>query len=140
MKKNLMFFLLGVSTTLLMGAALSYWNQINQANKYGVWMNDRSGMLSVPNGNLYGVWMNDRSGMLSVPNGNLYGVWVNDGNGMLNVPNGNQYALVCGGEIGDDAKNAMVVGFIHGMAVGRKKAKEKDQEKSSTFNDAWEDL
>ena len=54
----------------------------------------------------------------------------------VNVPLENRHALIWNGEIGDDAKKAMVVGFIHGMAVGRKKAKE-DQKKSSTSNGAW---
>ena len=88
MKKNLMFFVLGVSTTLLLGAGVSYWNEIQQANKYGVLV--------------------DR---LSAP--------------FENVPNENKYALVLDGEIGNDAKRAMVVGFVHGMAVGRRKAREE---------------
>ena len=54
-KNNLMFFVLGVSITLLMGAGISYWNEIRQENKYGVLVNDKNGMLMVPNGNQYGI-------------------------------------------------------------------------------------
>ena len=106
MKKNLMFFVLGVSTTLLMGAGISYWNEIRQENKYGVLV-DRLG---------YG---ND------IPYDNKYGVLVDRLGGGNAIPDANKYALVLDGEIGDDAKKAMVVGFINGMAIGRKKAKEE---------------
>ena len=116
MKKNLMFFVLGVSTTLLMGAGISYWNEIRQENKYGMLVNDLGSKSPfdynyVPTENKHGVLVNDL-GSKSIFDYNY-------------VPMDNRYALVWGGEIGDDAKKAMVVGFIHGMAVGRKTAKEE---------------
>ena len=133
MKKNLMFFALGVSTTLLMGAGISYWNEIRQENKYGVLVNSvgsRSFMdyNYVPDGNKYGVLVNSlgsRSFMdyNYVPDGNRYGVLVNSPQYNDYIPNDNKYALVLEGEIGDDAQKAMVVGFIHGLAIGRKETK-----------------
>ena len=135
MKKNLMFFVLGVSTTLFMGAGISYWNEIRPENKYGVWVDVDS--LHVPTENKYSVWVDMDSlyaptknkysvwvdiDSLHVPTENKYGVWVNPS--YFGGPRENEYALVWGGEIGDDAEKAMVVGFIHGMAVGKKKAKE----------------
>ena len=167
MKKNLMFFALGVSTTLLMGAGISYWNQINQANKYGVLVNSlgSSSTLSsdyIPIGNKYGVLVNSlgSSSTLSsdyIPIGNKYGVLVNSlgssstlssdyipiGNkyGVLvnslgssstlssdYIPIGNKYALVFDGEVGENATKAMVVGFIHGLAIGRKETKYAKEE------------
>ena len=114
MKKNLMFFVLGVSTALLMGAGISYWNEIRQENKYGVLVNSvgsRSFMdyNYVPDGNKYGVLVNSLGS--SSPYYKDY------------IPNDNKYALVLDGEVGDDAKKAMVVGFIHGLAIGRKETK-----------------
>ena len=50
------------------------------------------------------------------------------------IPNGNKYALVLEGEIGDNVKKAMVVGFIHGMAVGREKAAEEARAKEEARN------
>ncbi len=114
MKKNLMFFALGVSTTLLMGAGISYWNQIYQANKYGVLVDSLG----------YGT---------DVPYNNKYGVLVNSLGYGTDVPYNNKYALVLDGEIGNDAKKAMVVGFIHGMAVGRKKAKEEAAPRNQNY-------
>lgn len=90
----------GVSTTLLMGAGISYWNEILQANKYGVLVNSLGGY--------------------------------------KDIPHDNKYALVLDGEIGDDAKKAMVVGFIHGMAVGRKKAKEVANEETMPRNQNYQ--
>ena len=101
MKKNLMFFVLGVSTALLMGAGISYWNEIRHENKYGVLV--------------------DSLGSSDTWNNNY-------------IPNGNKYALVLEGEIGDNVKKAMVVGFIHGMAVGREKAAEEARAKEEARN------
>lgn len=172
MKKNLMFFALGVSTALLMGAGISYWNEIQQANRYGVLIDKFSNIDGVPSDNRYGVLFDrfssierDDVGMpkrvvapidnrysvlvdtfstienddvdvvktLRVPIDNRYGVLINtfssleqDDVGRVNresVPLGNRYILVWNGEIGNDARKAMIVGFIHGMAVGKKKAK-----------------
>ena len=120
MKKNLMFFALGVSTTLLMGAGISYWNEIRQENKYGVSTNPVYDFDKfIPVANRYGVSMNP----------------VYDFDRF--IPVANRYALVLDGEIGDDSKKAMAVGFIHGMAVGRKKAEEDAKTKSPTPNRAW---
>ena len=118
MKKNLMFFVFGVSTTLLIGAGMSYWNQINQANKYGIEVNPS---FFDPN----------------IPRENKYGIEVNPSIFDPNIPRENRYALIVDGNVSQNAKNVMVAGFIYGMAVGRKKAKEEDQEKSSTSNGAW---
>ena len=104
MKKNLMFFALGVSTTFLMGAGISHWNQVNQENKYGAMV-----------GRFYGCALDSEGRSMEV-----------------NVPLENRHALIWNGEIGDDAKKAMVVGFIHGMAVGRKK-----QKGSTSSNRGW---
>ena len=138
MKKNLMFFVLGVSTALLMGAGISYWNEIRQENKYGVLVNSvgsRSFMdyNYVPDGNRYGVLVNSLGSSSPqyndyIPNGNRYGVLVNSLGSSSPyykdyIPNDNKYALVLDGEVGDDAKKAMVVGFIHGLAIGRKETK-----------------
>ena len=140
MKKNLMFFALGVSTTLLMGAGISYWNEIRQENKYGVSTNPVYDFDKfIPVANRYGVSMNpvydfDRF----IPVASRYGVSMNPVYDFDRfIPVANRYALVLDGEIGDDSKKAMAVGFIHGMAVGRKKAEEDAKTKSPTPNRAW---
>lgn len=171
MKKNLMFFALGVSTALLMGAGMSYWNEIQQSNKYGVLIDKLGGTDGVPIDNRYGVLVNafsclerndvgmprrvgapidNRYGVLvntfssiedvtadlkqeRVPIDNRYGVLINKFSTLeLNdahrmdkeiVPIDNRHVLIWDREIGDNAREAMVVGFIHGLAVGKKKAK-----------------
>ena len=141
MKKNLMFFALGVSTTLLMGAGISYWNEIRQENKYGVLVNSLGGKHREPGEalSLYPKLVDD------IPYNNKYGVLINSLGGthseglgidsklVDDIPYGNKYALIWDGEIGNNAKKAMVVGFIHGIAVGKEKAKMK----SSAPNSGW---
>ena len=157
MKKNLMFFVLGVSATLLMGAGISHWNQISQENKYGVWMGDTtSGVPSIPSSNKYGIYTDDNSAYYgfvpssnkygiyydtradytpSIPSSNKYGIYMDiRADYAPNIPPSNKYALVLDGAIGDDAKKAMATGFIFGMAVGRKKAEEEANTKSGTPN------
>ena len=137
MKKNLMFFVFGVSTTLLIGAGMSYWNQINQANKYGIEVNPSFFDPNILRENKYGVEVNPSFFDINIPRENKYGIEVNPSIFDPNIPRENRYALIVDGNVSQNAKNVMVAGFIYGMAVGRKKAKEEDQEKSSTSNGAW---
>ena len=105
MKRSVLFFSLGVAVTLLMGAGYSYWNDVSHQNKYGVLVNSLGGMYDIPYQNKYGVLLNSlgASG---------------------NIPQQNKIAIVYQGEIGENAQKAMVVGFVHGMAVGKKMAEE----------------
>ena len=98
MKKCLLFFLLGVSVTLLLGAATS----VMLGNKYYVSTDDSYGIM---HGNKYYVSTDDPMG----------------------VTMGNRYYVEFDGKITKSVKKAMAVGFIHGMAVGRKKAEEERQ-------------
>ena len=143
MKRSVLFFSLGVAVTLLMGAGYSYWNDVSHQNKYGVLVNSLGGMYDIPYQNKYGVLVNSLGGMYDIPYQNKYGVLVNSLGGMYDIPYQNKYgvllnslgasgnipqqnkiAIVYQGEIGENAQKAMVVGFVHGMAVGKKMAEE----------------
>ena len=133
MKKNLMFFALGVSTTLLMGAGISYWNEIRQENKYGVEVNPPIFDYNIPRENKYGVQVNPPIFDPNITSENKYGVQVNPPIFDPNIPRENRYALIVDGNVSQNAKNVMVAGFIHGMAVGRKKAKEEAAPRNQNY-------
>ena len=114
MKKCLLFFLLGVSVTLLLGAATS----VMLGNKHYVSTDDSYGIM---HGNKYYVSTDDSYGIML---GNKYYVSTDD---PMGVTMGNRYYVEFDGKITKSVKKAMAVGFIHGMAVGRKKAEEERQ-------------
>ena len=103
MKRCMLFFFLGASTTLLVGAGLSHWNLAPATNRYAVDTTCANWTLA--------------------PYENRYAIDTTCSNWTV-APVENRYVVDVGESLGANTKKAMAVGFVYGVAIGKKKAEQ----------------
>ena len=121
MKRCMLFFFLGASTTLLVGAGLSHWNLAPATNRYAVDTTCANWTLA-PYENRYAIDTTCSNWTLA-PYENRYAIDTTCSNWTV-APVENRYVVDVGESLGANTKKAMAVGFVYGVAIGKKKAEQ----------------
>ena len=144
MKRNVLFFLLGVIVTLTVGYTSSVWVSILPYNRFGISSPNDPSWKFIDKENRFGISTPEDPAWGFINENNRFGVassndpaWNSiEGENRLGVANPNdstwdsvqtenRFGIAIEGECPKKIKDAMIIGFIHGIVVGKRPKKKQ---------------